>query len=412
MRVLLVGNGGREHALLAALRRSPSVSEILATRPNAGMAPHCTAVDVGSADVGGLVATAIARGVDLVVVGPEVPLVLGLADVLKDRGIPVLGPTAAAARIEGSKAFSKQLMQEAGVPTAAFATFTRAHEAEAYLRQTGRPLVVKADGLAAGKGVVVPGSLAEAIDAVPGLLALGGTIVVEERLTGPEVSVIALVDGLTVRTLPPARDHKRAFDGDRGPNTGGMGAYSPVADVDAALLEAIHTTIVEPAARALVARGAPFQGFLYAGVMLTPDGPKALEFNARMGDPECQVLLPRLLGDVGETFYAAATGALSGVDVRVDPRAAVCVVVASAGYPGTVTTGDPIGGLEQAEDLPDVHVFHAGTAVRDGQIVTAGGRILGVMALGESRDAARDKAYTAVGSLRIAGAHYRRDIGR
>lgn len=418
MRVLVVGNGGREHALLVALARSSAVSALLATRPNAGMAPMCQTLDIAPTDVLGVAAAAREHGVDLVVVGPEAPLVDGLADRLRAAGIAVLGPSAAAAQLEGSKRFAKEIMAEAGVPTAAYGAFRELEPALAWVRAQGRPMVVKADGLAAGKGVIVAESVTETEDALRRILsdrafgAAGAEVIVEERLEGPELSVIALVDGTTVRTFPPARDHKRAFDGDRGPNTGGMGAFTPVPDISADQLAEIERTVLQPTVAALAARGIEFRGFLYAGLMLTPDGPRVLEFNCRMGDPECQPVLARLRSDAGAVFYAAATGQLDGVTLEFDARPAVCVVLASGGYPGSYPKGLPIAGLDAASAIDGVTVYHAGTRMDGGRVITSGGRVLGVCALGDDVRDAIGRAYAAADLIRFDGKQLRTDIAR
>ena len=408
MRVLVVGSRGREHALVRVLRRSEGVDAVLATRPNPGMATLAEAVDVSPMDIAGVVAAARRGDVGLVIVGPEAPLCAGLADAVRAAGIDCLGPSAAAAQIEGSKAFAKALMDEAGIPTAGWERFTDAATALAWGRGRPRPPVVKGDGLMAGKGVVVPESPAEMEAAVIELMAASESIVLEDRLIGPEVSVIGLTDGVTVLAFPSARDHKRIFDGDRGPNTGGMGAVSPAPGVDDALVERIRQQVLLPAVNVMAARGTPFVGFLYAGVMLTPEGPKVLEFNARLGDPEAQVLLERLSGDVLGLFLAAARGHLAGRTLDVLPGAAVCVVMASAGYPASARSGDVIRGLERAGER--AFVAHAGTAARGADVVTNGGRVLGVTARGDSVAEALTRAYGAVDELSFDGAQLRRDI--
>ncbi|MDX8402114.1 MAG: phosphoribosylamine--glycine ligase, partial [Mariprofundaceae bacterium] len=363
-----------------------------------------------------LVALAAREAPDLVVVGPEAPLVAGLADRLRQAKIPVFGPGADAARLEGSKSFAKQLMAEAGVPTARFATFTDAGEAADYIREQGVPIVVKASGLAAGKGVIVAQTEDEAIAACRDMLAgnafgeAGHEVVIEEFLEGEEASCLFIVSGDVILPLDSSQDHKALRDGDTGPNTGGMGAYSPAPCVTPAVAEAVRERIARPIIAALKTRGAEFIGTLYAGVMLTADGPKVLEFNVRFGDPECQPLMARLKSDLGRVLLAAATKQLDGVTLAWDPRAALCVVVASEGYPGGFEKGQPIRGLEAVEAAGAI-VFHAGTAERHGEIVNAGGRVLGVTALGDTVREAQTRAYAALAHLDWPGGYYRRDIG-
>jgi len=417
MRILLVGSGGREHALAWKIAQSPLVQELWCAPGNPGMARVGKLLAVRADDVEGLVAEARHLPADLVVVGPEAPLVLGLADRLAEAGIPVFGPSAAAAEIEGSKAFAKDVMLAAGIPTAAHGTFRDLEPALAFARARRGRVVVKADGLAAGKGVVVAGSLDEAEGALRDMLVgrvhgeAGGTVVIEERLVGREASVIALTDGERVRLLPSAQDHKRVGDGDSGPNTGGMGAFSPAPQVTAEVAREVEERVLLPAIRELARRGRPFRGALYAGLMFTPDGLRVLEFNARLGDPETQPILMRLCGDLVPALLAAAQGDLSGTAVEVDPRPAVGVVLAAEGYPARPVTGDPLDGLEGPFD-EGVQVFQAGTArAPDGRVVSAGGRVLTACALGDDLAAARTRAYAALGRIRLRGGHYRRDIG-
>ena len=366
----------------------------------------------------GLVAFARRERIDLTVVGPEAPLVAGLADRLLDAGLAVFGPIAQAAAIEGSKAFAKDLMARNAIPTARFATFDDPARARGYCREVGPPLVVKADGLAGGKGAIVCRTLADADEAVAECMeraafgAAGATVVVEEFLSGEEVSFFALANGADALPLAAAQDHKTVFDGDQGPNTGGMGAYSPVASFDAAMERRVMDTIVRPTIAALAKDGAPYRGVLYVGLMLTAEGPKVIEFNCRFGDPECQALVVRVPGDLVPLLVAAAHG---GPWPEVGPwptRASVCVVLASGGYPGKYGTGAAIEGVESAESAPGVTVFHAGTALREGRLVTAGGRVLGVTAVAGDLATAIARAYGAVGAIRFEGMHYRRDIGR
>jgi phosphoribosylamine--glycine ligase len=417
VRILVVGGGGREHAVTWRLAADPEVTELHCAPGNPGIAQVAVCHAVKAEDLEGIVGLADELGPDLVVVGPEAPLVAGLADVLRARGRRVFGPSAAAARLEGSKAFAKDVMQRAGIPTAAAGSFIEVEKAVAFVDELGGRAVVKADGLAAGKGVVVAEERDDAIAAIRSCLErdafgeAGRTVVVEELLEGPEVSGFALCDGATVLPLTFAQDHKRVGDGDAGPNTGGMGAYSPVPAVDAALADEIWATCVRPAVAAMADLGAPYRGVLFAGLMLTAEGPKVLEYNCRFGDPETQALLPRLASDPAALFAACADGDLG--DARADWRddAAVTVVLASAGYPGTYATGVPIHGAEEAGGLEGVTVFHAGTARdADGGLVTAGGRVLAVTGTGAGVAAARERAYAGVDRIRFEGAHARRDI--
>ncbi len=418
MRCLVVGGGGREHALAQALARSPQVHEVLVAPGNPGIAaePRVRCVAVAASDVDALAALADAEDVDLTVIGPEAPLVAGLADVLRARGRRVLGPGAEAARLEGSKVFAKQVMQAAGVPTAPWHAFDRFEDARAALPDG--PVVVKADGLAAGKGVVVAPDRATAEAALAEMLvarrfgAAGATVLVEACLQGEEVSVIALCDGTRALCFPPAQDHKRVGEGDTGPNTGGMGAYAPAACLDAAALDVVRRAVLEPVLAEMAARGAPFRGFLYAGLMLTPAGPMVLEFNVRFGDPEAQPLLALLGGDPAALFAAAADGALPPGPLPVRDGAAACVVLASEGYPAAPRVGDPIAGLDAAATVEGVTIHHAGTAVdAAGALRTAGGRVLGVTATADDLSTALARCYVAADRVRWPGLHYRRDIG-
>ncbi len=418
MRVLLVGAGGREHALAWKISQSPLVTALFAAPGNPGIARLATLVPIKVDDAAGLARWARENAIDFVVAGPEAPLVAGLVDRLADAGIPAFGPTAAAAEIEGSKAFAKDVMRAAGIPTGDYGTFSEVAPALAWARARGGRAVVKADGLAAGKGVVVCTALGEVEEALQAILvdrvhgAAGATVVMEELLEGPEASCIAITDGERVLMLPPAQDHKRIFDGDLGPNTGGMGAFCPTPKVDAALLAEIERTVILPAVREMARRGRPFRGALYAGVMLTKAGPKVLEFNARLGDPETQPILMALRGDIVPALLAAAKGDLSGVSIELDRRAAVGVVLAAEGYPGKVTTGDAIEGLDGP--FPEgTMVFQAGTAAAaDGSVVTAGGRVLTVVALGDGLDDAARRAYEVVKQVRFRGMQLRKDIGK
>jgi phosphoribosylamine--glycine ligase len=415
--VLLVGGGGREHALAWKLAQSPGLGRMIAAPGNPGIAAHARCVPVKDTAIDDLVALAQQERPDLVVVGPEVPLALGLADRMRAAGFAVFGGSAAAARLESSKAFAKELMARHRIPTARFGTFREAVAARAFCRELGAPLVVKADGLAAGKGVLICRSLEEADAALAHCLEArafgdsGLTVVVEEFLRGEEASFFALSDGTTALPLAAAQDHKTVWDGDRGPNTGGMGAYSPAPVMDAAMEARVMAEIVRPTIAAMAAEGAPYTGVLFVGLMITREGPKVIEFNCRFGDPECQALLPRLQEDLLAPLLAAATGKGLPPTLAWSPRASVCVVMTSAGYPGRYDTGTAITGLEAAGALPDVTVFHAGTARAGGGLVSAGGRVLGVQALGDDVAAAIRTAYAAVERIRFDGAHYRRDIG-
>ncbi|MGI9116199.1 MAG: phosphoribosylamine--glycine ligase [Gaiellales bacterium] len=416
MRVLVVGSGGREHALAAAIAASPLCLEVHAAPGNPGIALIGRCHTVASDDVDGQVALARELRVDLVVVGPEVPLVLGLADRLREAGIAVFGPSAAAARVEGSKAFTKELLQAAGVDTARAFTVTTADGARAAIAELGGRCVVKADGLAAGKGVIVCDDAGQAERAADELLAgalgeAGATLVIEERMEGPELSVLALCDGDAAVPLPSARDYKRIGEGGTGPNTGGMGAISPAPGVSDEEAQRIVETVHRPILRELQRRGTPFSGCLYAGLMLTATGPRVLEFNVRFGDPETEAVLPRLGEDVLPFLLACADGSLADGTLRTIPGSAVTVVLASRGYPASSESGVPIGGVAEAGNQRDVAVFHAGTALADGRLVTAGGRVLAVTARGADRDAAIAAAYAAADGIAFDGMQVRRDIG-
>jgi phosphoribosylamine--glycine ligase len=410
VRVLVVGSGGREHALVRSLLRSPQSPEVLCAPGNAGIRRDARALDAPADDPAALASAARAAGIDLVVVGPEAPLVAGLADALGAAGVRCFGPLAAAARLEGSKAFAKEIMEAAGVPTAAHRVVTTVEDGLAAI--AGYPAVIKADGLAAGKGVVIAAGQGEARAALEEMLVAhrfgDQPVVVEEFLAGDELSLLALCDGERAVPLAPARDYKRIGEGDTGPNTGGMGSYSPVPGTDG-LVRDVIASVHQPVVEELAHRGTPFHGVLYAGLMLGDSGPKVLEFNVRFGDPETQVVLPRLRSDLLALLLAATEpGGLAGIEPEWDPRAAVCVVLASRGYPASSSAGDSISGLD---GLPaGVDVFHAGTAERGEEIVTAGGRVLGVTALGDDREAARAAAYAAADMIAFEGAQLRRDI--
>ena len=422
MKLLVVGGGGREHAILRKLRQSPAAGELWAAPGNGGIAADgfvCRAIP--ATDLDAMVAFAKEEAFDYVVVAPDDPLALGLVDKLAQAGIPAFGPTAAAARIEASKVFSKNLMKQYGIPTADYAVFTEPTAALTYIRETGRsPVVIKADGLALGKGVLICPDEAAARQALHEMMeekvfgASGSRVVVEEFLTGPEVSVLAFCDGKTVRPMVSSMDHKRALDGDEGLNTGGMGTIAPNPFYTPAVAERCMREIFLPTVRAMQAEGCPFQGCLYFGLMLTPDGPKVIEYNCRFGDPETQVVLPLLRSDLLTIMQACTNGTLADTPVEFDTGAAACVILASGGYPQQYPKGLPIEGLAANGQLPDgdAVVYHAGTAVKDGGLVTAGGRVLGVTATAADLPAALEKAYAAADRIRFEGAHKRTDIGR
>ncbi|WP_373048220.1 phosphoribosylamine--glycine ligase [Vulgatibacter sp.] len=416
MKVLVVGGGGREHALCWKIAQSPRCSELLCAPGNPGIAKVARLVPVAAEDVDGLVRLAKEEAIDLVVVGPEKPLSLGLADALAEAGIRCFGPSRAAAEMESSKAFAKGIMERAGIPTAAFGVFEDPAEAKAFAANHAGRVAVKADGLAAGKGVVVTETQPDAEAAIDEMLvgrafgSAGARVVIEEKLEGEEASVIALVDGERFVVLAPAQDHKRVGEGDTGPNTGGMGAYSPTPAMKDADLQIVADRVLGPAVRQLRAEGRPFRGALYAGLMMTAQGPKVIEFNARLGDPETQPILARLESDLLPALDAAARGDLRGVELSFSPKPALTVVLAAAGYPGSVRTGDPVEGLDAVEEDADLVVFHAGTKADGGRVVTSGGRVLGVTARGKDLGEARAKAYAACEKIHFAGMQLRRDI--
>jgi phosphoribosylamine--glycine ligase len=418
MKILVVGGGGREHALVWKIAQSPLAGEILAAPGNAGTATLARNIAVAADDIEGLVRLAAAERVDLTVVGPELPLTMGLADRLTDAGFPVFGPSAAGARIEGSKWFAKRLMQKGGIPTAAAYLADTREDALSRAEELGYPVVIKADGLAAGKGVVIAGSAAEAEAAIDDMLvrgrfgSSGERVLIEECLKGEEASILAFVDGESSALLAPSQDHKRAFDGDEGPNTGGMGAYAPAPVVTPAMLGTIKNDIIDATVRALrETDGTVYRGVLYAGLMVTEEGPKVIEFNCRFGDPEAQVTLPLLDADIVEVMVATARGELDPSAVGTSAGSAACVVMASGGYPGSYEKGKVISGLSSAGALDDVVVFHAGTAERDGDVVTSGGRVIGVTGTASDLPAALVRAYDGVSAITFAGAHHRHDIG-
>jgi phosphoribosylamine--glycine ligase len=417
MKVLIVGSGGREHALAWKIAQSPKVTKIYAAPGNAGIAQLAECVPVQSDDVPGILAFAKSKAMDLTIVGPEGPLSLGIVDEFTKAGLSAFGPSGKAAEIESSKKFSKDLMKKYHIPTAEYSVFTEKAAAEAYVREKGAPIVIKADGLAAGKGVVVAETVDEALRALDLIMidkafgAAGDRVVIEECLRGEEASFMAFSDGKTVIPMASSQDHKRVFDADKGPNTGGMGAYSPAPVVTKKLERKVMETIMVPTVRAMKKEGRLFKGVLYAGLMIQDGEAKVLEFNARFGDPETQPIMARLDTDLVDIIEAILAGSLSKIEIKWKPDSAVCVVMASGGYPGSYEKGKIISGLENAAKLSNVSVFHAGTAFKDGKTVTAGGRVLGVTGLGPVVAAAIDNAYQGVREITFEGAHYRRDIG-
>ncbi len=418
MNLLVIGNGGREHALTWKLAQSPRADRIFVAPGNAGTDLDGENIPIPANDFAGLIKFAKENNVELTVVGPEAPLAAGIVDAFEEAKLRVFGPSRAAAELEASKVFCKDLLRKADVPSADYQTFTKASDAMKYLNdREDVPIVVKADGLAAGKGVVVCSNRAEALQAVEQIADqkmfgdAGNRLVIEERLDGQEVSVLAITDGRTIVTLQPAQDHKAAHDGDTGPNTGGMGAYCPAPLLDDATLHWVEEHILVPTVHAMKRARRPFRGVLYAGLMMTKQGPKVLEYNVRFGDPECQPLLMRLKTDLVDLLEATVLGKLDQLPpLAWDPRPAVCVVMASQGYPGHYTKGHPIRGLDDADLLPDVKVFHAGTTIANGHVVTAGGRVLNVTALGDTIPKAKLNAYRAVKCIRWPGAWCRKDI--
>ena len=413
MKVLVIGSGAREHALVTSLLRDPSVEQVLCASGNAGIAQQVVCAPLDVTDARAVAALAVECGADFVVIGPEVPLVAGAADAVRAEGIACFGPSAQAAQLEGSKAFAKQVMIDAGVPTAQARVCATVDDVAAAMQEFGAPFVIKDDGLAAGKGVIVTSDRDAALAHAAECLAKpGGEVVVEEYLDGPDVSLFAITDGTHVLALQPAQDFKRVGDGDVGPNTGGMGAYSPLPWAPADLIEKVTRTVLQPTVDAMRERGTPFSGLLYAGLALTSRGVRVIEFNARFGDPETQVVLARLRTPLAGVLYAAATGTLAEVGpLEWSPDAAVTVVLAAHGYPESPRSGDPIHGLAAAGNVEGVEVFHAGTKTGpDGQICSAGGRVLSVTAHGVNLQEARDRAYAALELIDLEGAHYRRDI--
>jgi len=418
MKILVIGSGGREHALAWKLSRSPKVTKVYTAPGNPGTASVGENVLIPAENIAELKEFALSEKIDLTVVGPELPLTLGIADEFEEAGLKVFGPSRKAAEIEGSKIFSKELMQKYGIPTGHFKKFDNPEFARAYIETHEPPFVVKADGLAAGKGVIICQTRDEATSAV-GLIMedkafgeAGVHIIIEEFLTGEEASLLAITDGRTVVPLAPAQDHKAIFDGDKGPNTGGMGAYSPAPVISPALADELMESVMRPTVAAMEKEGRPYRGVLYAGIMMTEKGPKVLEFNCRFGDPETQPIMMRLEDDLFDVLMAAVDGRLEGVELHWSPKTAVCVVMSAMGYPGEYLKGSTIEGLKNAAGIEDVVVFHAGTTTSHGRVVTSGGRVLGVTALGDSVQDAIDKAYRAVGRISWEGAYYRKDIGQ
>ncbi|SFE73790.1 phosphoribosylamine--glycine ligase [Paenibacillus catalpae] len=415
MRILVVGGGGREHAIVWALKKSEKVKEVFCAPGNAGIAQIADCVPIAVNQFDELVKFAKDASIDFVFIGPDDPLAAGIVDAFEEHNIPVYGPNKAAAEIEGSKIFMKDLLRKYNIPTAKYETFTEYETALDYLRKQSAPIVIKADGLAAGKGVTVAYSMEEAEQALKEAMvdkvfgAAGNQIVIEEFLEGQEMSILAFVDGETVKAMVPAQDHKPVFDNDKGPNTGGMGTYTPLPHIEQSIIDESITNIIIPTAKAMVSEGRPFRGVLFAGLMITKDGPKTIEFNARMGDPETQVVLPRLKTDLVDVVLASLNGRLDQLELEWSDEAAVCVIVASEGYPASYPKGREITGLEAAE-AQGALVFHAGTAEQDGKIVTSGGRVLGVVGRGRDIAEARARAYEAVSVIHFDGMHSRTDI--
>jgi phosphoribosylamine--glycine ligase len=417
MKVLVIGSGGREHALLWKLAQSSRVTQLYCAPGNGGTAEYAENVPLQVEDISGLVEFARKRAVDLTIVGPEAPLVAGIVDAFREQGLKVFGPSRQAAALEGSKVFAKELMKKYGIPTGDFRVVTNMAEAQPLLGQFGYPVVIKADGIAAGKGVIIAKNNTEAEAAVRMMLEdkvfgeAGSKVLIEECLVGEEVSVLAFTDGVTVLPMVSAQDHKRAYDGDTGPNTGGMGAYAPAPVYTSSLAAQVEREILLPTVQAMAAEGVLYQGVIYAGLMITPKGPQVLEFNARFGDPETQVILPLMETDLTIVAEAVCDGSLNQVQIDWRSESVVCVVMASGGYPGQYEKGKPISGLAEASAVQDVVVFHAGTSCIDGQIRTAGGRVLGVTGRGADIGKALENAYEAVAKISYEQAHYRKDIG-
>ncbi|MFP4194879.1 MAG: phosphoribosylamine--glycine ligase [Desulfosalsimonas sp.] len=418
MKILIVGGGGREHALAWKIAQSPETEKIFCAPGNPGIAETAECVDISADSIEELVTFASEKKIDMTVIGPEAPLAAGITDAFQEAGLCVFGPSSAAAAIESSKSYAKQLMEKYNIPTAKGRIFTDYEAARRYAENHPLPVVIKADGLAAGKGVSVCRTRKQALDALYRMMVeeefgeAGKTVIIEECLTGEEASFIVFTDGKTLLALPSSQDHKQVHDGDKGPNTGGMGAYSPAPVVDAVIRKKIMDQVMQPAVRALAAEGRPYRGVLYAGLMMEKDRVKVVEFNCRFGDPEIQPLLMRTKSDIVPVMKAAAEGSLENRGLEIDPRPAVCVVMAAKGYPGSYSKGMKINGLQNARRMKDIEIFHAGTARRDGSIVTAGGRVLAVTALGDDIENAVSRAYEAAGKISWKGEHHRTDIGK
>jgi phosphoribosylamine--glycine ligase len=418
MKVLVIGSGGREHALVWKISQSPRVKQVFCAPGNGGISRLARCLDIAATDPEKLVRFCKDEKIDLTVVGPEMPLCMGITDLFQREGLKIFGPSKAAAQIEGSKAFAKELMQQYNIPAAQYRVFTKHAEAAAYIKKQGAPIVVKADGLAAGKGVFVAATIEEAVEALDEIMIkrvfgeAGDRVVIEEKLEGEEASFIAFSDGAAVLPLASSQDHKPIYDNDQGPNTGGMGAYSPAPVVTPQVHERIMQEIMIPIIKALAAEGIRYCGVLYAGLMIKEGIPKALEFNCRLGDPETQPIFMRMKADLLLVMEACLAGTLARREIAWDPRIAVCVVMASHGYPGAYEKGKPIRGLEKLEQMPGVYCFHAGTAIKDGNYLTAGGRVLGVTGLGKGIKQAREITYQAVSEITWEGVHYRTDIGK
>ena len=419
MNVLVIGSGGREHALVWKISQSPRVSRIYCAPGNAGISQSAECIPIQPSDISSLIAFTIKEHIDLTVVGPEVPLALGIVDRFREKGLRIFGPPKAAAQMEASKIFSKKIMQKYNIPTAESKDFSDLITAIGYIKEKGAPLVLKADGLAAGKGVIIAATEEEAINALNTMMVdkafgqAGEKLIIEEFLTGEEASFLVFTDGKSIVPMPLSRDHKRVFDDDKGPNTGGMGAYSPVPSVSKEIIDIVIHEVVKPVISGLEKEGCPYEGILYTGLMITPEGkPKVLEFNCRFGDPEAQPILMRLDTDIVDILEAVIDKKLDGIKVNWSDKASVCVVMASGGYPDKYQNGKIISGLEKVREMQDVMVFHAGTAFDKANTVTAGGRVLGVTALGEDISLARAKAYEAVEKIKFEGVQYRTDIGK
>jgi len=418
MRVLVIGSGGREHALVWKISQSPRVKEVYCAPGNGGIARQARCVEIAADDLEALARFAKETKIDLTVVGPEMPLCMGIVDLFQKEKLKIFGPSKGAAQLEGSKAFAKDLMKKYNIPSGGYQVFTKRDEAVAYIKKQGAPIVVKADGLAAGKGVFVAATVDEALAALAAIMIkrifdeAGDRVVIEEKLEGEEASFIAFSDGKQVLPLASTQDHKAIYDNDQGPNTGGMGAYSPAPVVTPEVHERIMQEIMIPTVKAMAAEGMPYRGCLYAGLMIKDGVPRVMEFNCRLGDPETQPLVMRIEGDLIPVIEACIAGDLSQATIAWDPRAAVCVVMASQGYPGAYKKGKPIHGLEKAEMMPGVHCFHAGTTVKEEKYLTAGGRVLGVTGLGQGIKEAIETTYQAVAEITWEGAHYRKDIGK